>query len=813
MSKRIVILHLLLTWSVASGVARAAEEVTVFDASRYADSAAADAAWRRVQEDTPSMQRVTVDGRAMLKLRCNFRTNTHWRVAWDVQGRWDLSKARELLLTIAPDKTRGTSILMYLHSGGGWYKARPYIAAGESVATVSRNDFDTEDRPSGWHQVDTVRICITRDAPVDRVVHLASLRATLGNPRIAVYRNDAGVAKQGGVPRYTRVVSDALRRIGAECEVMGDAAVAAGRLRDMKIVILPLNPVLPKGAADEINRFVNRGGKLIVCFNLPRPLDRLLGVRLGGYVDAKGTRMFDAIAFRDGNDRPAIKAVQHSWGAQKIIPGDETRVVGTWTDDTFVTGSGKLAEMTDVTRNRNGYFVGHVLTRDDHLGKERLLVEMMGQLWGGIRAELYERRRERLGQTAGMKNVRELTAAALANAADDRARRVKVVDALDRAKKLETDARNALAKRDAEAAHNLILRAQETYTRAFAVSVPARKGEIRAVWCHNPVGIKGRSWDDAMKTLADAGFNTIIPNMSWGYSAAYRSKVLPFAKNAGGVDRLAECLAAAKKHGIGVHVWRVNWNLAWRGSAEDRRRLEAAGRLQKDRTGKTITWLCPSNPLNQKLERDAMLEVARNYDVAGIHFDYIRYPGEQGCFCPGCRKRFETEYRLKVKRWPADVLDGPHREQWLQFRRDNITRVVKAVSEQARKIKPGVKISAAVFPNWTSTRDQNGQDWKRWVEKDYLDFVCPMQYTRHAYAFNDQLRTNTRIVGGRIPLVPGIGATIGLTPDGTLQQILIARKQGAAGFTLFDYSAALADEHLPLLKLGATAHPTRPNLK
>ena len=57
--------------------------------------------------------------------------------------------------------------------------------------------------------------------------------------------------------------------------------------------------------------------------------------------------------------------------------------------------------------------------------------------------------------------------------------------------------------------------------------------------------------------------------------------------------------------------------------------------------------------------------------------------------------------------------------------------------------------------------------------------------------------------------MPGIGATLGLTPEGTLRQVLIARKHGAGGFVLFNYGPTLADEHLPLLRLGATAKKTR----
>jgi len=167
---------------------------------------------------------------------------------------------------------------------------------------------------------------------------------------------------------------------------------------------------------------------------------------------------------------------------------------------------------------------------------------------------------------------------------------------------------------------------------------------------------------------------------------------------------------------------------------------------------------------------------------------------------------------VKVNRWPDDVRTGKLREPWLQFRRDNITRLVAAVSEGARKIKPTIKISAAVFPNWTSARDQQGQDWKLWVEKGYLDFVCPMMYTRDPAQFADRIRSAAVWIDGKVPLIPGIGA-FRLSPNGTLEQILIARKHVTPGFILFDYRADLADEHLPLLKLGATSKKTKPMLK
>ena len=125
-----------------------------------------------------------------------------------------------------------------------------------------------------------------------------------------------------------------------------------------------------------------------------------------------------------------------------------------------------------------------------------------------------------------------------------------------------------------------------------------------------------------------------------------------------------------------------------------------------------------------------MVEVARRYAVDGLHFDYIRYPDGEHCYCAGCRERFEGTAGAPVAKWPADVHpSGLQRQRWLDSRRDNISTVVREVSRQARQVRPGLKLSAAVFRNWASDRDSVGQDWKLWCERGWLDFVCPMDYT------------------------------------------------------------------------------------
>jgi len=297
--------------------------------------------------------------------------------------------------------------------------------------------------------------------------------------------------------------------------------------------------------------------------------------------------------------------------------------------------------------------------------------------------------------------------------------------------------------------------------------------------------------------------------MVWGGLAYYPSKVLPeYAELSEKGDQIAQCLAACKKYGVQCHVWKVDWNTGGRAPQAFLARMQAEGRVQKEYSGEMkAEWLCPSHPANQALEVEAMLEIVRNYAVDGVHFDYIRYPGDESCFCDGCRARFEKELGHPVAAWPSDTRKpGEVRDRWLDFRRANISAVVKRVSAEARKIRPGVQISAAVFRNWPTDRDSVGQDWKLWCENGWMDFVCPMDYIDSNSLFRNVVNTQKDYVG-KVPLYPGIGLSCWKNPRDAVkiaQQIAITRELGLKGFTVFNYDAN-AESVLPYLRLGTTS--------
>ena len=195
-------------------------------------------------------------------------------------------------------------------------------------------------------------------------------------------------------------------------------------------------------------------------------------------------------------------------------------------------------------------------------------------------------------------------------------------------------------------------------------------------------------------------------------------------------------------------------------------------------------------------------EAARRPGVAGVHFDYIRYPNGKTCFCDGCRQRFEKRLGEPRADWPTAALPGGRlREDWLQFRCDNITQVVRETSRRVREVKPECRISAAVFKNYPNCVTDVAQDWRLWAERGYLDFLCPMNYTASNAQFRECTRGQLAYLAGSVPCYPGIGLLEGQGVVGALQQIEISRELRTGGFVVWSVYANYMNEVFPYLAL------------
>ena len=332
-----------------------------------------------------------------------------------------------------------------------------------------------------------------------------------------------------------------------------------------------------------------------------------------------------------------------------------------------------------------------------------------------------------------------------------------------------------------------------------AAAMVPRPGEWWAFWIHSPL-VKGRArdWEGDMRMLKARGFNAVLPNLAYAGTAFYRSSVLPVHSSVEKEgDALDACLAACRKHGLECHVWNICWKVGRYADKAFLARLETEGRLQRGFNGKSQeAWLCPTHPANLFLEVESFIELAKK-GVDGLHFDYIRYPGPDSCFCDGCRARFEAQIGRKVGEWPTDVrADTDLAARWKTFRCAAISALVKTVSARVRREYPGVKISAAVFHSPDLDPERVGQAWVEWCKEGLLDFACPMDYNDSCAAFRGMLRAQKEAVeGAATKLRPGIGLSCwqkrSRERDAFIltKQIGIVRDAGLDGFCVFDLDA------------------------
>ncbi len=780
------------------------------DACQYADNAAAQAAWEPMRGTGPASAAV-VGGIEVLRLPCSFKDSTAERASWDRKVKLDLASSRGIQFKIlCRDASPVSYFSIYFQSGEGWYHATffPESSTEWNTILIDKTDTGTEGRPAGWGQIRTIRISAWRGKDVNTEFYLSDIRqaGALGaDALVAILRAESVARSQPEERRnaeeYAGRVAETLRALGVGCAVLSDLETTPERLKPAKLVILPHNPSMPDSTADHLIQHLARGGKLLAFYTVPERLRPVLRMEGGKPVRAQPPGRFSAIRFGEGAvpGAPAVVG-QRSWNINALepVPG-ATRVLAEWLDD-----KNRPTGYPAVLGGSNFLVMTHVLLPDDAANKGRMVLAMAGSLVPEIWSQAAEAAIARIGLIENFKSCEEASSRIARLSGED----PRVMATLGSARVLRESARELASRLEFAQALDQAAAADRKVKEAFCQAQRPEPGEFRAFWCHSAFGVSGMEWDEAIRRLAQNGFTAILPNMLWGGAAFYQSKVLPVSSQvASRGDQLAQCLAACRKYGLRVHVWKVNWNLGSAAPKEFVDRMRVEGRLQANAQGKEEPWLCPSNPENQKLEVESLVEVVRNYDVDGIHFDYIRYPDADHCYCAGCKERFQSARKVAVQHWPQDVLaDGPLRQAWLDWRRGNITTVVRAVSEQARAIKPAVKLSAAVFPNWTTDRDSIGQDWKLWCEKGYLDFVCPMDYTPLNGSFENMVARQVQWAG-RTPCYPGIGVSASTSHfgvDRVIDQINLSRRHNTHGFVIFNYGPSESRDLLPLLGLGIT---------
>ena len=797
-----VVAGLLLV--VLGGAMPAAE--LVIDNFDYPDAAAAGAQWRP-NDQSPPVQVAPRDGGQALVLPCPF-TRDVARSHYDCAVNLDLRRFGRFTLDInVPDPAACDHFTIYFRSGEGWYGAGISAEPGWRTVTLTKAQFGAEDQPAGWGAISGIRLAQWKSGEADTQVTVDNLVAY--SSEIAVVLSTRSEQEAPAEARTVRGCAEDMQSLlesaGIHADLITDEDVVGGGLEGRRVAIFAYSPFMAPEVLEAARQFVAAGGKAMVLYSLDPGMGELLGVRTVGYKRADPEGVFADIAF-EAPDVAGLppKVGQDSWNINVVEPaGPNARVIGWWQD-----AAGQRSTDPAVVLSDTGLYFAHILTGADLETKRQMMTALLGHFVPEVWTEATRQAlaaATRVGTFTSLADLRDYATAAAAGTG----REARVAERLKKGEEHLSAAQTASQEgRPAEACAEAA-QARQALREVYAMAQHSRTGEFRAVWNHSGTGAFAEGWEASIKNLADAGFNAVVPNMWWAGVAHYDSEYLPHSetfRQRG--DQIAQCVAAAHARGIEVHPWKVNWNLG-NAPADFVEKLRGEGRTMVSADGQPVDWLCPSNPANFQLEYDTMLEVARKYDVDGIHFDYIRYLDDSVCYCSGCRGRFEAELGRPVANWPADCYSGPLHDQYRDFRCEQITRLVKAVSEEAHRLKPYLKVSAAVFSDYPGCREYVGQDWVLWVKEGYLDFICPMDYTDSNEGFRRTVARQVAQVNGLIPLYAGIGASApGLPADQVIAQVDIARETGTDGFIVFEHNATTARDQIPALGQGATAEPT-----
>lgn len=285
-----------------------------------------------------------------------------------------------------------------------------------------------------------------------------------------------------------------------------------------------------------------------------------------------------------------------------------------------------------------------------------------------------------------------------------------------------------------------------------------------------------RACDDLLADAAERAIREIVVQVRGRGDAYYRSALEPRAQELVDptFDPLAHLVRGGAAVGVRIHAW-TNVHFVWsskEGTLPASRRhlvnahpdwlLRPDGVTYLDPTGGSDwegIYVDPAQPQAQIHTLAVFADIVERYAVEGLHYDYVRYP-------------------------QAHYADSPDDHR-------HVTRLVAEAAGRLRAKRPGIVISAAVFPDPAVARDKVLQRWPDWARDGLVDLLCPMAYRRDTEEVARLLRAarsaapRTRMWGG-LMAYPCEAALV-------REQVAAARAAGCEGAILFAYDPAQKD--------------------
>ena len=280
----------------------------------------------------------------------------------------------------------------------------------------------------------------------------------------------------------------------------------------------------------------------------------------------------------------------------------------------------------------------------------------------------------------------------------------------------------------------------------------AQKKNFRGVWVATflridfpsqaglPIADLKTEWDQLLDLYKDIDLNAVIVQVRPSGDAIYSSKIIPWSKHITGQEGYAPqgydelltyMITETHARNMEFHAWfnpyRATHNLDTTALAPNHVFYQHRDWLIEYGTR---YYLNPGLPAVRNYLTDVVLEVVRNYDIDGVHFDDYFYP-----------------YRVEGVEFP-DYLSyqqyGSNFATIADWRRNNTATFVQQLSRNIKAMRPDVQFGIGPVGVWRNREDDpvRGSDTRAgyasyddlyadildWLHKDWIDYIAPQVY-------------------------------------------------------------------------------------
>jgi uncharacterized lipoprotein YddW (UPF0748 family) len=339
--------------------------------------------------------------------------------------------------------------------------------------------------------------------------------------------------------------------------------------------------------------------------------------------------------------------------------------------------------------------------------------------------------------------------------------------------------------------------------------------DFRAVWVsrfdYTPSSTS--SINTVMSSAASMGITDVLFQVRGRADAFYNGSIYePKATAAGSLDSLQVAIDAAHANGLKLHAW-INTLPLWTAGSVPAtntnpphpyyrvsnptlqnpgfRLFDSSGNVEPSSGWSNYQGINPVLPDVHEHINNVVDDIATRYAVDGIHLDYIRHvAGNNWDRLP----HDDLSHQMFFEATGLDGGNSLYTTQYRNFVMNRITDLVASIKDtvDAAEVATSreIALSAAVWRDPDIGKNSYLQDYRTWLQNDYLDIVMPMIYLS---ASNDNLfapnLANTMSIQTNAKVAPGLGVYLHTTAGGgvdlTIEQLQRLYDAGTDGATFY----------------------------